>query len=76
MLGVDLVNVSARQQISKAVLVAGDSDLLPAVTVTKDCGVLVHLYHGGGMNPPHRDLFDACDERTQFTKSLIDKICR
>lgn len=76
MLGVDMVNVSARQQISKAVLVAGDSDLLPAVTVAKECGVLVHLYHGGSQNPPHKDLHEACDERTLITKSLIDKIRR
>lgn len=76
MLGVDMVNVSARHQIAKAILVAGDSDLLPAVTVTKDCGVLVHLYHGGNDNPPHRDLYDACDERTLITRELIDRIRR
>jgi uncharacterized LabA/DUF88 family protein len=71
MLGVDLVNVSARQMISTAVLVAGDSDFLPAVVVAKECAVLVHLYHGG---KPHKDLADLCDDRTQITKTLIDSI--
>ncbi|MBI4371813.1 MAG: NYN domain-containing protein [Elusimicrobia bacterium] len=74
MLGVDLVNLSARAQIAKAILIAGDSDFLPAVSVAKDNGVLIHLYHGGPQNPAHRDLFAACDERTQITKELVDKI--
>lgn len=73
MLGVDLANMSARQAISKAVLVAGDSDLIPAVEVAKECGVLVHLYHG---TTPHRDLLDLCDDRTLITKALIDKVKR
>jgi len=72
MLSVDLVNLSARNQITKAILVAGDSDFLPAVRVAKDCGVVVHLYHGGKMNPPHDDLREACDERSVFTKALMD----
>lgn len=76
MLGVDLVNLSARQQISTAVLVAGDSDLLPAVNVAKELGVLVHLFHGGHLNPPHHDLFDACDVRTQLTLDLIRRSAR
>jgi uncharacterized LabA/DUF88 family protein len=73
MLGVDLANMSARAAISKAVLVAGDSDLIPAVQVAKECGVLVHLYHG---ITPHRDLWDLCDDRTAFTKAFIEKIKR
>jgi uncharacterized LabA/DUF88 family protein len=76
MLGVDLVNLSARQQISRAVLVAGDSDFLPAVSVAKDCGILVHLYHGGKLNPPHKDLHDACDDRSLIDQALIDRVRR
>jgi uncharacterized LabA/DUF88 family protein len=76
MLGVDLVNLSARQQIRRAVLVTGDSDLLPAVQVAKDCGVLVHLFHGGKINPPHQDLFVACDERTLIDMEMIDRVRR
>lgn len=74
MLGVDLVNLSARSQIHKAVLIAGDSDFLPAVNVAKDNGVLIHLYHGGPANPAHTDLLDACDERTRLTKAFMDKV--
>lgn len=76
MLGVDLVNLSAKEQISTAILVAGDSDFMPAVVLAKDNGVLIHLYHGGPVNRPHADLLNACDDRTQITQVFIDKIKR
>jgi len=75
MLGVDLVNLSARNQITEAIIVAGDSDFLPAVDVAKTCGVLIHLFHGDSRNPPHKDLFDACDERTLLAQDLLER-CR
>lgn len=74
MLGVDLVSLSARNQIATAVIVAGDSDFLPAITAAKECGVLVHLFHGSASNPPHRDLYSACDERTELSKELIGRV--
>jgi uncharacterized LabA/DUF88 family protein len=76
MLGVDLVNLGARQQISGAVLVTGDSDLVPAVQVAKDSGILVHLFHGDHRNPPHRDLYDACDERSLIDAELVERVRR
>lgn len=76
MLGVDMASLSAKQAISRAVLVAGDSDLLPAVHAAKECGVLVHLFHGGAKNPPHRDLLEACDDRTLIDAVLIAKVKR
>jgi len=76
MLGVDLVNLSAKGQITTAILVAGDSDLLPAVRAAKDSGVLVHLYHGGPQNPPHRDLSTSCDDRTLLSMGLMNRCLR
>ena len=73
MLGVDLVNLSAREQISTAILITGDSDFLPAIEVSKNAGIAIHLYHGGAANPPHNDLYNACDDRTQFSQELIEK---
>ena len=75
MLGCDLVLLSAKQQISHAVLVAGDSDFLPAVEVARNEGVLVHLYHGS-QTAPHRDLWDKCDERTPITLDFIRPLLR
>jgi uncharacterized LabA/DUF88 family protein len=75
LLGVDLVLLSARRQITHAILVAGDSDYLPAVTAAKNEGVLVRLVHGS-VHRPHRDLWDAADERVRLTQELIDRIAR
>lgn len=76
MLGVDLVSLAAKGQIAGAILITGDSDFLPAVELAKDCGVLVHLYHGGAKNPPHKDLFNVCDERTLITPDFVHKVAR
>ena len=76
MLAVDLVQLSTKRQIDTAVLLAGDSDFLPAVAVARDEGVLVCLYHFGRPHPAHRDLWDICDERTQITGRLIERIRR
>jgi uncharacterized LabA/DUF88 family protein len=75
LLGVDLVYLAAKGIITHAVLVAGDSDFLPAVSCAKDQGVLVHLVHGT-IHPPHRELWDAADERTPLSQDLIASILR
>jgi uncharacterized LabA/DUF88 family protein len=67
-IGVDLVLLSAKQQISHAVLIAGDSDLIPSIRVAKNEGVLVHLYHGSA---PHRNLVESADERTLINREFL-----
>ena len=73
LMGVDLVQLSAKHQITDAAIVAGDSDFLPAIEVAKPEGVVIHLYHG---QHPHHDLRAECDETTQITQELIDRIRR
>jgi len=69
-MAVDLVRMSSSRQIEKSVLVTGDSDLVPAIEVARDCGVVVALYYSP--NSRHDELLQACDERYEITKSLID----
>ena len=69
--GVDLVQLSAKQQISHAALIAGDSDFIPAIAVAKNEGVLIHLYHG---STPHRKLIEVADERTQITTAFLSDV--
>ena len=80
MMGVDMVQLAATRQIARAVLVAGDSDFLPAVDAVKQHGVLCMLWHGpfgrGRANTVHRELWDACDERMEIDHLLIDKTKR
>ena len=71
LLGVDLVLLAAKQSIQEAVLIAGDSDFIPAISVAKAEGVLVRLYHGAN---PHTDLWREADERIPITKHLIDSV--
>lgn len=69
--GVDLVLLAAKQQISHAALIAGDSDFIPAIHVAKNEGVLIHLFHG---RTPHRKLVEIADERTLITSEFLSDI--
>ena len=71
LLGVDMVQLAAKGQIQQAILLAGDSDFIPAVTVAKAEGVLVRLFHG---NSCHSDLWQEVDERIKFDQTFIDSV--
>lgn len=73
-LAVDLVLLATKRQITRAIIVTGDSDFLPAIQAAKNEGVLIHLYHGVGDNQPHRDLWDAVDSRTTIDKAFLNGI--
>lgn len=75
-LAVDLVLLASKQQITRAVVVTGDSDFMPALKAAKNEGVLIHLYHGSGENSPHRTVWDVADNRTEITRSLVDEVLR
>lgn len=65
MLSVDLVRHSAAGHIQHAILVAGDSDFIPAVAAAKESGVTVSLW-GGAPKTIHRDLGSIADEVRYF----------
>ena len=73
LLGVALVQLSTKKTIQEAILVAGDSDFIPAVIAANQEGVLVRLYHGAR---PHNDLWQECDERHPISHQLIDAVHR
>lgn len=70
-LGVDLVSLAVKNRITRAILITGDSDFLPAIKAAKHEGVLIHLFHGTGPQQPHRDLWEEVDERTVITPELL-----
>ena len=72
LLSIDLVNLAASNMISEAVLLAGDYDFVPAVTVVKDHAVNVTLYHSSSTF--HTSLWDLCDERFPLTQELLEPI--
>lgn len=71
-MAVDLVRMSASRQIDKAIIITGDSDMVPAIEAAKDSGVVVVLYYSP--NARHDELLQACDERYEITKDLIDRV--
>lgn len=73
LLGVDMVQLAAKGHIREAVLIAGDSDFIPAVAVAKSEGVIVRLFHGQHC---HADLMREVDERRRIDQSFIDEIVR
>ncbi len=72
-MGVDLVLLAAKHQISDAAILAGDSDFLPAIDAAKPEGVVIHLFHG---EHPHNDLVSRSDERTRIDQAFIAAILR
>ena len=72
LLSVDLVRMSWGRQIDRAILITGDSDFVPAVQAAKDAGVLVQLYYAPGF--VHDEPLQACDDRFEITKELIDSV--
>ncbi|MEI6310114.1 MAG: NYN domain-containing protein [bacterium] len=66
----DLVLLAAKQKIERAIILTGDSDLVPAIQTAKDEGVQVHLVHGQ-RSQVGDDLWSEADERTQIDQNLI-----
>ena len=71
LLTVDLVQHATKGHINRAIIIAGDSDFVPAITVAKNEGVIVTLYHGQSC---HDDLRQAADESFRIDQALIDSI--
>ena len=65
LLSVDMVRHSAAGHIQHVIIVAGDSDFIPAVEATKDSGATVTLWYGDA-NTIHKDFLDLADIKHQF----------
>jgi len=69
----DLAKLSMKGKITHAVILTGDSDMIPAVQIAKDEGVHVTLIYGS-TNPPHEELYKLCDVRVKLTNEIIAMI--
>lgn len=67
---IDLLNLSFRGRINKAIIVTGDSDFVPLIEVIKDEGIQVCLFHG---NKYAKDLWEICDVRHKIDATFISK---
>ncbi|MCJ7431056.1 NYN domain-containing protein [Candidatus Bathyarchaeota archaeon] len=74
LLTVDLTRAIWKDNISKAILVTGDSDFVPAVDEANRAQILTHVYYLRSSNTAiHDELYMACSERTEITKELLEK---
>ena len=74
-MSVDIVRMSIGRQIERAILVTGDSDLVPAVLTAKDAGIEVYVWCGKTRNCAiHDELLQACDVCKELTRSFINSI--
>jgi uncharacterized LabA/DUF88 family protein len=70
-LSIDLIQLSLKNIITHAAIVAGDSDFVPAIEVARNEGVMVYLFHG---QRPHIDLKDNADERFELNQQFVQDI--
>jgi len=74
LLTVDLTRAIWKDQISKAILVTGDSDFVPAVEEANRAHILTHVYF---LRSPHTaihdELYMACSDRTEITRNLLEQ---
>lgn len=72
-LGIDVARLSTTRQIQKIIIIAGDSDFVPAIIAAKQEGILVTLYY---YNKVHDSLYDVCDDRIELTRDMFEKCKR
>jgi uncharacterized LabA/DUF88 family protein len=79
-LGLDFALLSAKGQIGHIAVVAGDGDLIPALCVAKDEGIVVWLFHGprvskqDGRSTFADDLWQTADERHEMNLGFMKSV--
>lgn len=71
LMSLDIVGMCFDKQIDHVILIAGDSDFIPAIKKVKDYGAIVHLfYHPSSV---HNEVLDVIDELHVISNELINK---
>lgn len=79
MLGVDITRIATSRQADVIILVAGDSDFVPAVLVAREEGALVYLWHGSNNTLEPRsfdELRQVCDQAQEVTRVVLEQCKR
>ncbi|WOF16854.1 NYN domain-containing protein [Methanoplanus sp. FWC-SCC4] len=74
LLAVELVRLSWSKQIGHAIIIAGDSDFVPAIEAAKDAGVIVSLYYSN--QSIHNELLSSVDERYLMGEDFFNTVKR
>ena len=70
LMSLDITNMSYENQIQHAILIAGDSDFIPAIKRARDYGIIVHLYYHP--SSVHNEILDEVDELHELNQEIID----
>ena len=71
LLALELVRMSMKRAISRAILITGDSDFVPAINLAKDEGIEVFLAHA---DRPHESLVNAVDQIIKIDHNMIQRV--
>ena len=84
LLSLDLSRLALEHQIQKAIIIAGDSDYVPAIQIAKDAGVVVSLCFFERPRDPnnpddkgfriHDELKLVCDEWIKIDRDFIEDV--
>ena len=74
MFATDLVVSSTRHLVSNIILITWDSDMIPAIQIAKNEGVIIELFYTKGT--AHEDLLKTVDIATPIDRDWIDKVKR
>ena len=70
LMSLDITNMCYENQIQHAILIAGDSDFIPAIRKAKNYGAIVHLYYHP--KSVHNEILDEIDEFHEINENLIN----
>ena len=72
LMSLDIADISFEKHVEHIIIVAGDSDFVPAIKKAKEYGAIVHLfYHEDSV---HNQILDEVDERHEINEGII-RIC-
>lgn len=69
LMSLDIATMAYEKQVSNIIIIAGDSDFVPAIRKAKSYGAIVHLYHHP--SSVHNELLDEVDEIHEIDEGLI-----
>jgi len=72
LMSLDIVSMCFDGQVQHAIIIAGDSDFIPAIRKAKEHGAIIHLFYHP--NSVHDNILDEVDELHEIDEELIDKI--
>ena len=82
LLGLDFALLAGKHQITHAAVISGDSDLIPALDVAQQEGIIVWLIHGprvsrvDGRSTYAEELWEKADDRFLLDAQFMAKIAR